>query len=328
MVSSPLESLGNITGLHIGTGGVNWRTPNPNLGDLWNVGSMFSPGGAFKNIGGMSLGNFGTSSLLGASGLGGLANPGKMQPMDWLKMGSRASAMGQQGGGMGYTMPGSNLSNQDMIGSLLGQAYGPSMMEGAFNQGASQRRLMDLQRAHDALDPSNFMASIDEYGRSATAGAQQNAKRFANSSPNLASGAREGAELDALNQGNMATNQYAQGLLNPFAQAKAYQAQSDLYSPQNVLANFSTLAALLGLNNNQRYSDMQAQAMRPPSLLESGVSAFGPGIYDWANRQIFGSQGYQGASDPLAQYRYMDVNPDYFDDGTDWRSDSNILRNG
>ena len=320
-VSAPLNSLGNLTGLHIGTGGVNWSTPNPNLGDIWNVASAFSPAGHFTNLAGLGTSNFGMSNLLGP-----LANIGKSNAGDWMNFLGKGQQgqQGMMGGGRGYTMPGGNLSNADMIGSMLGSVYGPSMMEGQYNQGATMRRLQSLDRAYQALDPSNFMASIDQYGRTATAGAQQNAKRFANANPSASSSTVEGANLDALNQGNMATNQYAQNLLNPFQMAQAYQGQSSLLSPQNTMQNYAQLMSLLGLNNQQAQADLYAQANRPPTTFENFAQYLGGPIEQWAQRQIFGSGG-QG--DP--QYRYLDADPGYADltqdpPPLDWRSFANI----
>lgn len=328
-VEAPLNAAADLTGLHVGTGGVNWRTPNPNIGDIWSLGSVFAPGGNFAAL--MQKGfpavitNLSTSNLTGNL-LGPLGNIGKSNVGQWMNFLGKGQGQDQpgMGGGMGYTMPGQNMSNADMIGSLLGQSFGPSMMEGQYNQGATMRRLQSLDRAYQALDPSNFMASVDQYGRTATAGAQQNAKRFANSSPNLASGAAEGASLDALNQGNMATNQYAQNLLNPFAQAQAFQAQSALMSPQNTMQNYGMLMSLLGLNSQQRAADQMYQANRGPSTFESAVGAFGPALSRWLDRQVFGGQG-QGNPD----YRYLDADPGYADltgdaPALDWRSFANI----
>lgn len=235
------EPFKNVTGLDIGTGGVKWRTPNPNLGDIASLASMFAtPGFKVTSLADISnLGkhigtsNFGLGSVFGAAGL---KDPSKWNIGDVMKVAGMAQGMGQSGGGQFAAQP----------------------------TGFNAMRMNDIMGARQALSPANQQGAATQYAAQAkrkarTEGRAEGSRLMAQG---YGSAARGGALTSALNRANEEAGRFRMGMADPRAIAQNRLMQANLLSPQNVYAYDLFNAQMQQIGN-------QIAAGRPPSTVEN-----------------------------------------------------------
>lgn len=221
-VTKPFQSLANVA------------TGKGNLGDVWNLGSVFLPGGNIANASfkDLALNNFGTASILGAAGI---RDPKNMNYMDYIKL-----ANGFSGGGA------PQVSQDDLTGMLRQGAASD-----AYNaQLSSPLRFRAAMQGYQALAPESVMNTAVRNRamlmRNAASGGAMNAARLRGRgyAPSIQAGAVQQANNDAVRQGN----QGFADLYSPESVARRSAMQADILNPNNY-------ASTIGLYNTQRAGD-------------------------------------------------------------------------
>lgn len=238
IVSAPFEAAGNVTGIKVNPfrpQDARITAPNPNLNDIGTLATLFAPGGnlAKASFGSLGLGNLGTASLLGAAGL---KDPRKMNLGDALALLQRA-----QGGG--------SVARGGVSGGV-----------GGGFQGMQQNAFLDAARA---LAPENRDKMIAGYQGQANRMAKRTGRvrRGRLRAQGYGKSAQSGAEIDAMNQANEATSQYAQQVNSPESIANSAMARAKLLSPENIYGYDRYNAQMQLLGN-------QIAGSRPESTFE------------------------------------------------------------
>lgn len=209
-----------------------------------------------------TLGTIGDlAGVAGAAGSAGL-----------LPMGSTlATGLGIFGGlaGSGGGQSGSTVNMNGDVQSMLDQMMKQDLQ---FINSNSGKRYGAINNAYNALDPRNDATNASYFQNSLLRNADATGRRDANSMlrRGYGSSVADAARLNARNVATQQGNDYFANLTNPANRASRYMGQADLLGNQSMFQNsLSGMLSLQNASNSQRLADLQYNANRPPSFLES-----------------------------------------------------------
>ena len=280
-----LPNLGKITGIKISPKGVKLATPKITLGDIGTIATLAAPGGnILKGLGSLSTGN-----IVKNLGLGSLVDNGKLTLGNVPGLLAASSTLGNTPTSNPTTNPTTGgLTNQNEILNQLAQIIAglqPLAASGTQDLQTILNQRRDL--ANQALrmsNPANVQAQIDrERAQMQNQGLRLARAAGAGLAPE-STGLREGLNLAALNNANIAANSAMTNAYDPASVLARQSSQLGLLDPtlagSLVGQSITGLAGLSSLINQIQQTKQNA----PPSILESllgSLATIAPSI-NWA----------------------------------------------
>lgn len=282
-----LPNLGKITGIKISPKGVKLATPKITLGDIATLGSLASPGMNLLHLGGLS--NLSTANIVKNLGLSSLVNGGKVTLGNVPGLLAASSTLGNGPTTNPTTNPTTGgLTSQNAILSQLAQIIAglqPLASAGTKDLQTILNQRRDLaNQALRASNPANVQSQIDrERAQMQNQGLRMARTAGVGLAPE-STGLRQGLNLAALNNANLAANSAMTNAYDP-ANILARQA-SQLGVLDPTLAGSLVGQSITGLTGLSSLINQiqQTKQNAPPSILESllgSLATIAPSI-NWA----------------------------------------------